>query len=101
MLRYSKKVILTAIFASGWLAALTVGLGALAHYENRAGTSGATPDSWPAGSRIARSNNNYTLVMLAHPRCPCTRASMSELAQIMARVHGKMRAYVLFLKPPN
>jgi hypothetical protein len=39
--------------------------------------------------------------MLAHPRCPCTRASMSELAKIMARLQGKVRAYVLFLKPQD
>lgn len=40
-----------------------------------------------------------TLIMLAHPHCPCTRASVSELANVMARVQGKVRAYVLFLKP--
>jgi hypothetical protein len=39
--------------------------------------------------------------MLAHPHCPCTRASVGELAQIMAKVQGKVRAYVLFLKPQN
>lgn len=37
--------------------------------------------------------------MLAHPRCPCTRASIAELARIAAQVQGKLDAYVLFLKP--
>lgn len=37
--------------------------------------------------------------MLAHPHCPCTRASLGELAQIMAERHGKLNAYVLFMKP--
>jgi hypothetical protein len=37
--------------------------------------------------------------MLAHPHCPCTRASVSELAQIMAESQGKLSAYVLFMKP--
>jgi hypothetical protein len=36
--------------------------------------------------------------MVAHPRCPCTRASIGELAQVMARVQGKLIAYVLFVK---
>ena len=39
--------------------------------------------------------------MLAHPQCPCTRASVAELAQVMARVQGKVRAYVLFYTPPE
>lgn len=37
--------------------------------------------------------------MLAHPHCPCTQASVGELAQIMARLQGKVAAYVLFVKP--
>lgn len=101
MPRPTRKLIFTAIFAAAWIVALGCGLGALARYENRAGAVGATPDAWPNASRIARSNDSYTLVMLAHPFCPCTRASVSELAQIMAHVHGKVNAYVLFLKPRN
>jgi hypothetical protein len=37
--------------------------------------------------------------MLAHPHCPCTRASIGELAQIMADTQGKLNAFVLFIKP--
>ena len=40
-----------------------------------------------------------TLVMAVHPRCPCTRASLSELALIMARLEGRIRAHVLFALP--
>ena len=37
--------------------------------------------------------------MLAHPRCPCTRASIGELAILMNRLKGRVRATVLFVKP--
>ena len=37
--------------------------------------------------------------MLAHPRCPCTRASINELAQLLAQIHEEVNTYVLFLKP--
>jgi hypothetical protein len=37
--------------------------------------------------------------MLVHPHCPCSRASIGELAAIMAHSQGRLRAYVLFLKP--
>jgi hypothetical protein len=39
------------------------------------------------------------LVMLAHPRCVCTRASVGELAELMARAHDRPKAYVVFIKP--
>ncbi len=39
--------------------------------------------------------------MLAHPHCPCTRASVGELALLMAQTQGKAAAYVLFLKLPD
>jgi hypothetical protein len=39
--------------------------------------------------------------MIAHPRCPCTRASIAELAQIMAHAPSGLKATVLFVKPPG
>ena len=37
--------------------------------------------------------------MLVHPQCPCSRASVSELAKLMAHAQGKVVAHVLFAKP--
>jgi hypothetical protein len=95
----SKTILGTALFATLWIVALSFGLKALANYENAPGQIGSVPSGWPAESKIERAPNGETLVMLAHPHCPCTRASVGELAQIMAHVQGKVRAYVLFLKP--
>jgi hypothetical protein len=97
----SKAILATTLFALAWIGALTLGVGALLKYENAPGAIGSAPQTWPAGSRIERAKSGETLVMLAHPHCPCTRASMGELAQIMAKVQGKVHAYVLFLKPQN
>jgi len=38
-------------------------------------------------------------VMVAHPHCPCTTASVGELAKIMTQLQGRIAAYVLFVKP--
>lgn len=84
-----------------WIAAVGFGLRTLLSYESAPGRVGSVPVDWPAQSKIERAPSGETLVMLAHPHCPCTRASMGELAQIMARVQGTVRAYVLFLKPQN
>jgi hypothetical protein len=42
-----------------------------------------------------------TLVMFAHPRCPCTRASLGELERLVAEVGGALRVHVLFHRPPD
>jgi hypothetical protein len=37
--------------------------------------------------------------MIVHPHCPCSRASVGELARIMAVCQGWAAARVLFVKP--
>lgn len=94
-----KKFLLTALLGATWIVAVAFGLRGLLRYESTPGRIGVVGGNWPATSAIPRSGPNPTLVMLAHPHCPCTRASIGELAQIMADTHGKLDAYVLFTKP--
>src|SRR5207245_55082 len=37
--------------------------------------------------------------MVVHPHCPCSRASIEELAQIMTRCQGRLSSHVFFVKP--
>jgi hypothetical protein len=96
--RRTKRIVTTALFAVVWAAAIAGGLRALAAYENTPGTAGAVPPEWPSRV-ILPAADRATLVMAAHPRCPCTDASIAELAQIMAEADGKIAAYVLFATP--
>jgi hypothetical protein len=82
-----------------WLVAVSTGLWILWGYENSPGVGAKPPQLWPADSRIQRPQDRATLVMLVHPHCPCTRATVGELAEIMAHAQGRLNAYVLFLKP--
>jgi hypothetical protein len=85
-----------------WLAVTGVGIGFLWNYENTPGVvaaAGPAPALWPADSRLRRSADGATLVLLAHPHCPCTRASIGELSQLMTQAEGLVKAYVLFVKP--
>jgi hypothetical protein len=96
----TKRILTTSLLAIGWIAAVAFGLRILFQYENTPGRIGALPRIWPE-SRIIPATDRPTLVMLAHPRCPCTAASVGELAQIMARFQGKVAAYVLFVTPKD
>ncbi|MGB7922630.1 MAG: hypothetical protein WCF57_05240 [Pyrinomonadaceae bacterium] len=91
--------VISVTFIVIWGCAVSTGLWILWGYENRPGVSAQAPAVWPADSRIQRARERATLVMLAHPHCPCTRASIGELASLMAHTQGRVTAYVLFLKP--
>ena len=65
-------------------------------------TPGATStreSTWPQDSRVIPDSARANLVLLVHPRCPCSRATVAELSEIMARCEGLVTAHVLFLKP--
>ena len=76
-----------------------VGLALLWDYENAPGPTAAPPLQWPLDSGIHPATDRATLIMLAHPHCPCSRASIGELARLMAQAQGRVTAYVLLLKP--
>lgn len=96
--RTTKQIATTVLLAAIWGGAVTFGLRALAAYENKPGDVGRVAAHWPS-TKIERAQDRATLVMVAHPQCPCTQASISELAQIMAEADGKIAAYVLFATP--
>lgn len=85
-----------------WLTAMLVGGGCLWRTKlTPAAIVHDLPEAWPAASAIARADGVATLVMLAHPRCPCTRASIAELARLMTDAYGHVQAHVLVVRPPG
>jgi hypothetical protein len=82
-----------------WISAVLAGSGVLWKYAGTAGDPGKVPGRWPATSSLARSANRKTVVMFAHPKCPCTRASIGELALLMAQAGQGLDAHVVFLEP--
>lgn len=96
---FRPKILLTTALAMTWVVALGYGTQVLLKYETTPGASGPVATKWPAESVLPHPTGKPALVMLAHPHCPCTRASIAELAQIMAHAVGRVDAYVLFIKP--
>lgn len=94
----SKTRLMTG-FGLVWLAGVTAGLAWLAAYDNAPGAPAHAPGRWPQQTHLVRDTAGPTLVLLAHPRCVCTRATLGELAELMARAHDRPKAYVVFIKP--
>lgn len=85
-----------------WSASILASFYALARYEAEPGDAAAAPPTWPAATSLERAPDAHTLVFFAHPRCPCTRASMAELEEIMEharRAKVRVDATVVFFKP--
>lgn len=91
--------ILCAVVAITWAAAVTFGMSRLWTYESTPGTPARPPITWPADTRVFRRAGLPTLVLLAHPHCSCSRATIGELAKLMTDCQGKLTATVLVLRP--
>lgn len=87
-------------FLAVWCALTASGIAALERYAHTPGAMAEPPATWPGGV-IARAPGRATIALFAHPRCPCTRASLRELARVMARVRGRAEAWVLFYTPDS
>jgi hypothetical protein len=68
-------------------------------YDNAPGVAASAPQQWPGPTTLVRAADRPTLVVLAHPQCDCTRATLGELAEVLARTPNPPKTYVLFLRP--
>lgn len=82
-----------------WLGAIGIGMHALQKYETTPGAPGDPPTTWPSKSRLPRQAGLPTILVMGHPKCPCTRATIGELAVMMTRLHNHASAVVVFVRP--
>ncbi len=87
------------VVAGLWLLGVFAGMAVLLSYDTRPGVNAIPPARWPQASGIERAAGLPTLLVLAHPSCSCTRATIGELARLMAAFDGRVDAHVLFLRP--
>jgi hypothetical protein len=82
-----------------WLLTASAGAWVLLDYENTPAAVGATPPTWPADSAITVQPDRPTLLLFAHPHCPCSRATLEELNRLVTRCTGPVTVVVLFIRP--
>jgi hypothetical protein len=91
----SLKGILWVLLALTWVTALAFGFRSLWAFQDTPGKTSTQSLEWPRGTRLRLATETPTLVLVAHPMCPCTRASLEELAKLMVSVEGRLKAYVI------
>jgi hypothetical protein len=84
-----------------WLSLAVGGLYVVWAYDNSPGLPAQAGPTWPQQTALARATDRPTVVFLAHPLCDCTKASLGELAEALARATVKPQTYVVFLKPSS
>lgn len=88
-----------------WLSLLTWGLGialgwfGMTSYSQRPGELLEPPSQWPTDTRLAGSSQRARLLLFAHPHCPCTRATLSELSRLLAGNPDQLECQVVFTRP--
>jgi len=84
------RTIATLLLAGLWLGGVAFGFAAWEAFDAKPGqqAAGAAP---PAGP-------DWTLTFYAHPHCPCTRAGLAELAELL-RAAPHLDVTVVFVRP--
>ena len=86
---------------SVWLLCCGVGLSVLWAYSNKPSELGAAAMHWPANEQVPLDADRPTLVVYAHPRCPCTRATFSQLERLQAKRAGAFATRIIFYEPSD
>ncbi|MFT3839090.1 MAG: RedB protein [Myxococcaceae bacterium] len=82
-----------------WSLAVLGGTGAVVAYKLRPGAAAEAPHTWPAGSALARTAGRPTLLVMAQPMCPCTEATLEQLAHVLSDRGDTLDTFVVFTIP--
>ena len=80
-----------------WIMAVAGGLAAMVWHESSA-VAERVPADWPGDGPLKLGTRGTTLVLFAHPRCPCTRATLAELEKLVAHAGPDLSTWVVFFK---
>jgi hypothetical protein len=86
-------VVLWLLVIVGWSAFLT-------QHAFRPSTGTAFSQDWPKQSHLVPSPDNYTVVLFAHPECPCASATLAEMERLRALAGDAFRLIVVFEDDP-
>jgi len=82
-----------------WIGALAWGLRTLWAFSAAPGPAAEAPPLWPEGTPLHRAPDRGALVLFLHPLCPCSRATLAELARALGSGAPADNVHVVFLQP--
>lgn len=93
----------TALAASlaVWLGLAGVTHVVLTKYAFTPGPKSQGVSTWPSAAGLRHEPGKHSLVVFIHPRCPCSRATMTELEQIVEHHGPAVALSVVFITHPD
>lgn len=99
LLQVKTKHWICAVVFVGWLAASLYGAAWLWDFNLRPGKTQPSLPQWPTASQLTPPGGKPMLVIFLHSECPCSRASLEELATLLARSRDTIDVQAVFLTP--
>jgi hypothetical protein len=87
--------------AVAWLLLAVTGTVVMTGYSNTAGPASDTVPPLAEHLSARMTAGRHTLFMFVQPKCPCSRASISELARLMNACHEHLDAQAYFFQPAD
>lgn len=75
-----------------WVCSIA-GFGYLIRYDMEEGSTGALAVGWPSQTRLSLGEQGKTLVVFLHPQCPCSMATVTELAKVVDHYRAPLKIY--------
>lgn len=82
-----------------WAVSVVTGLAVLVNHQVAPGKATVAGANWPPGTAFELDSQQPTLVMFVHPNCPCSRASLGELAKLATDCPGATALRLVFVQP--
>jgi hypothetical protein len=95
----NEPVFLRTLLIAAWGSLILAGTAAMVGYQMTPASTSTPTYPFPVESSLALDPTRPTLVMVLHPHCPCSRASLHELEAILAHARRPVAVHLLFYNP--
>lgn len=86
---------------AAWIVAVVFGFVVLARHEFAAAPVAQAAEAWPAGATLTKASDRPSLLVFIHPDCPCSIASMDELARLVTVCGDRVDTHVIIYSWPD
>jgi hypothetical protein len=83
---------------AAWGLSVAIGASTMIKYASTPGRLATPPLEWPRHTQFQPASPRATLLVFVHPQCPCSRATLEELAGIMV-LRQQVEGRVYFFEP--
>lgn len=94
-----QNILIECLPALIWVALVLGGFTLLNWYKAQPGPIGMIHTKWPGQSVQPPDRYRYSLMIFLHPKCQCTVATLTQLAEILRENPKKFSAYIYFFHP--